>query len=73
MSVRDQKGHEGGALPAKPPQNQEDDYDIYLFWPSLSNRDVSSEEPSSSPLYGVGSLFHLCLARAGSLLAVLTL
>jgi len=57
MSERDQKGHEGGTLPAKPPQSQEDDYDIYLFWPSLSNRDVSSEEPPSSPLYGPVSLY----------------
>jgi hypothetical protein len=55
MSERDQKVHESGALAP----NQEDDYDIYLFWPSLSNRDVSSEEAPSSPLYGVGSLFHL--------------
>ena len=59
MPERDQKVHESGALPAKLPQNQEDDYDIYLFWPSLSNRDVSSDEPPSSPLYGVGSLFRL--------------
>lgn len=54
MSEQDQSG----ALSAKLTQNQEDDYDIYLFWPSLSNRDVSSEEPPSSPLYGVGSLFR---------------
>ncbi|KAF8274540.1 hypothetical protein EI94DRAFT_692312 [Lactarius quietus] len=57
MSERDQKVHESGALPAKHPQNQEDDYDIYLFWPSLSNRDVSSEELPSSPLYGPVSLY----------------
>ncbi len=58
MSNRPQKGHEGRALPEKRPQNQEDDYDVYLFWPSLSNRDVSSEEPPSSPLYGVGPMFR---------------
>ncbi|KAH9083544.1 hypothetical protein EDB83DRAFT_2562646 [Lactarius deliciosus] len=57
MSDQDQKGHEGGAFPAKHPHNQEDDYDIYLFWPSLSNRDVSSDEPPSSPLYGPLSLY----------------
>ena len=54
MSERDQTG----AFLAKLTQNQEDDYDLYLFWPSLSNRDISSEESQSSPLYGVGSLFR---------------
>lgn len=57
MPERDQKVHESGALPAKLAQDQEDDYDVYLFWPSLSNRDVSSEEPPSSPLYGPVSLY----------------
>ena len=32
---------------------QEYDYDLYLFWPSLRNRDVLSEDPTSSPLFGV--------------------
>ncbi|KAI0305611.1 hypothetical protein B0F90DRAFT_1666463 [Multifurca ochricompacta] len=57
MSQRDEKQHEEKLRPA---QGQEDDYDIYLFWPSLSNRDVSSEGPpssSSSPLYGPVSLY----------------
>ncbi|KAF8481727.1 hypothetical protein DFH94DRAFT_405642 [Russula ochroleuca] len=41
----------------KPAQDQDDDYDVYLFWPSLSRRDVSSQDPSSSPLYGPVSLY----------------
>jgi hypothetical protein len=32
-------------------QDQEDDYDVYLFWPSLSNRGDSPGEPPLSPLY----------------------
>src|SRR5712672_1933721 len=36
-----------------PGHEQDDDYDIYLFWPSRSNRDVSSGGPPSSPLYEV--------------------
>jgi hypothetical protein len=42
----------------------EHDYDIYLFWPSLSNRDVSSDEAPSSPLYGVGLRFSSAMLTA---------
>jgi hypothetical protein len=37
---------------------EEDDYDLYLFWPSLSSRDDSSGDPPSSPLYGVRLLYY---------------
>jgi hypothetical protein len=30
-----------------------DDYDVYLFWPSLNNREDSPRDSPSSPLYGV--------------------
>ncbi|KAI0268716.1 hypothetical protein BC834DRAFT_842053 [Gloeopeniophorella convolvens] len=49
MTQKDQKPH-GETPRPKVPQDQEDDYDIYLFWPSFSNRDLPSESPS--PLYG---------------------
>ncbi|KAH9965976.1 hypothetical protein BC827DRAFT_1265055 [Russula dissimulans] len=51
-------------------QEQDDEYDIYLFWPSRSKGDVSSENPSSSPLYGPISLSseseYDCCCRSGS-------
>ena len=40
---------------------QEDDYDLYLFWPSLRNRDVSSGDPPSSPLFGVSIPYYFLL------------
>lgn len=30
----------------------DEEYDLYLFWPSLSGQDVAGDTPSS-PLYGV--------------------
>ncbi|KAF8472904.1 hypothetical protein DFH94DRAFT_142651 [Russula ochroleuca] len=56
MSQRDQENHEERVRGTEPAQDQDDDYDVYLFWPSLSRRDVSSQDPSSSPLYGPVSL-----------------
>ncbi|KAH9975275.1 hypothetical protein BGW80DRAFT_1457596 [Lactifluus volemus] len=47
----DKKAIEGRARCETADQNDHD-YDIYLFWPSLSNRDFSSDEAPSSPLYG---------------------
>ncbi|KAH9965981.1 hypothetical protein BC827DRAFT_1181383 [Russula dissimulans] len=51
-------------------QKEDDEYDIYLFWPSRSKGDVSSEDPSSSPLYGPISLSseseYDCSWRSGS-------
>ena len=34
---------------------KEDEYDVYLFWPSRRNRDTSEE--ASSPQYGVYFFF----------------
>ena len=36
-------------------ERQDEEYDMYLFWPSLSRRDMSSDtgDTPSSPLYGV--------------------
>jgi len=56
MSLRDQKSHEERVYRPKPAQEQDDDYDVYLFWPSMSSQDVSSGDPPSSPLYGPVSL-----------------
>jgi len=55
MSQQEQKMLEKRALTTKPAEGQDEDYDLYLFWPSLSSRDVSSGsgDPPSSPLYGV--------------------
>ncbi|KAI0277636.1 hypothetical protein BGY98DRAFT_1097319 [Russula aff. rugulosa BPL654] len=41
-----------------PTEGQDEEYDVYLFWPSLSSRDVSSGagDTPSSPLYGPVSL-----------------
>jgi len=52
MSQRDQKTHEKSWARREKPAPQEEDYDLYLFWPSLSNQDVSSRDTPSSPLYG---------------------
>ncbi|KAH9993958.1 hypothetical protein BJV77DRAFT_961616 [Russula vinacea] len=57
MAHRVQKNLEERDCGPEPPQEQDDDYDVYLFWPSLSRRDVSSQDPSSSPLYGPVSLY----------------
>ena len=53
MSQRDQETHEKSWARRENPDPQEEDYDLYLFWPSLSNRDLSSGDTPSSPLYGV--------------------
>jgi len=55
MPQRDRKTHEERVCRSNPAQ-EEEEYDLYLFWPSLSNRDVSSGDPPSSPLYGPVSL-----------------
>lgn len=47
-----QRNYEERTRREKPAPEQEE-YDLYLFWPSLSNRDLSSGDPLSSPLYGV--------------------
>ena len=47
-----QRNYEERTRREKPTPEQEE-YDLYLFWPSLSNRDLSSGDPPSSPLYGV--------------------
>jgi hypothetical protein len=54
MSLQEQKNPEKLATGQKPTEGDEE-YDVYLFWPSLSNRDVSSGpgDTPSSPLYGV--------------------
>ena len=52
MPQRDQKNYEQ-RLRGSDPAQEEEEYDMYLFWPSLSNGDVSSGDPPSSPLYGV--------------------
>jgi hypothetical protein len=57
-AMPDKKAIEGRARCETADQNDHD-YDIYLFWPSLSNRDFSSDEAPSSPLYGVGFVFPL--------------
>src|SRR5579863_4283116 len=51
-----QKNYEEWTRQEKPVPKQEEEYDLYLFWPSLSNRDLSSGDPPSSPLYGVRCL-----------------
>ena len=48
-----QKNYEEWTRQEKPAPKQEEEYDLYLFWPSLSNRDLSSGDSPSSPLYGV--------------------
>jgi hypothetical protein len=47
-----QRNYEERTRREKPAPEQEE-YDLYLFWPSLSNRDLSSGDSPSSPLYGV--------------------
>jgi len=56
MSVQEQKNPEKLTTGPKPTEDEE--YDVYLFWPSLSSRDVSSGpgDTPSSPLYGPVSL-----------------
>jgi len=50
-----QRNYEERTRREKPAPEQEE-YDLYLFWPSLSNRDLSSGDSPSSPLYGPVSL-----------------
>ena len=71
MSLREENNYEK-ARREKLGQRPEDDYDMYLFWPSLSNRNLSPGDPPSSPLYGVyfslfpklGSVAHSTCATA---------
>ena len=71
MSQRDQKTHEKSwAQREKPAPQQEEEYDLYLFWPSLSNRDVSSGDTPSSPLYGVWFLLLPSLSRLPTVLTL---
>jgi hypothetical protein len=55
MSLQEQKNSKKPATEQKPTGGQDEEYDVYLFWPSLSSRDVSSGpgDTPSSPLYGV--------------------
>lgn len=57
MTLHDQKNPER-LTRQNTMEGQDDEYDLYLFWPSMSGRDVSSDsgDTPSSPLYGPVSL-----------------
>ncbi len=54
MSLQEeQKNREKRASGPKPTEGQDEDYDVYLFWPSLSSRDIFTRDTPSLPLYEV--------------------
>ena len=63
MPQKEQKNPKQLATGQIPTDGQDEEYDLYLFWPSLSSRDVlsGSGDPPSSPLYGVWLLYGFYL------------
>jgi hypothetical protein len=54
MSLQEPKNTEKLVMGQKPTEREDEEYDMYLFWPSLNSRDVSSGPgDTASPLYGV--------------------
>lgn len=55
MSFQEQKNADKHATGQKLNEGLDEEYDVYLFWPSLCRENVSSSagDTPSSPLYGV--------------------